>query len=106
MTFSKSLSYLQNLDQTMMDPLDKISIELLQDPVKYERASQALRRRFVRGASLVPAIDRNNRTTSIKRERSGGTYIYFVQGIDGSWTSPDERIWVVAMYALWQSSHN
>ncbi|HJY64786.1 MAG TPA: hypothetical protein VJ455_11570 [Ignavibacteria bacterium] len=44
------------------------------------------------------------RKTSIRRERAGGKYIYKVQGADGNWVEPDERIWVVSMYALWQDS--
>ena len=70
----------------------------------YERASQALRRRFVRGAETVQGIDRGGRLMKIKRDKEGGTYKYFVEGGNGSWSHPEERIWVVAMYCLWQDS--
>lgn len=104
MTFQNTLQYLQTIDLSATDELDKIAYALLQDPDRYERASQALRRRFVRGASMVPGIDREGRHTRIRREKEKGTYVYFVEGKDGSWSTPEERIWVVAMYALWQAS--
>ncbi len=103
MTFVNAQGYLQNIDISNADELDKIAYYLLQDEDRYERASQALRRRFVRGASVVEGIDRGGRQTRIKRERDGGTYTYYIEGEDGSWSTPEERIWVVAMYALWQS---
>ena len=59
---------------------------------------------FVRGAEIVEGLDRGGRTTKIKREQAGGKYKYTVLGADGNWFEPEERIWVVAMYALWQSS--
>src|SRR3990172_7111470 len=102
--FPKTLSYLNPLNLTSADPLDKKSHELLNDEASYERASQALRRRFVRGAMEVQAIDRAGRHTKIKREKVGGKYKYMIQGADGNWFGPEERIWVVAMYALWQGS--
>ncbi|KKQ24698.1 MAG: hypothetical protein US39_C0014G0025 [Microgenomates group bacterium GW2011_GWC1_37_12b] len=34
----------------------------------------------------------------------GGKFKYYIEGADGSWNEPDERIWVVAMYALWQKT--
>ncbi|KKQ51585.1 hypothetical protein A2865_01530 [Candidatus Woesebacteria bacterium RIFCSPHIGHO2_01_FULL_39_17] len=102
--FVKTKSYLAGLDLSKADPLDKKINELINDPATYERASQALRRRFVRGASEVEAVDRSSRKTKIKRERIGGTYKYKIQGVDGNWFEPEERIWVVAMYALWQDS--
>ncbi len=100
--FPKTKSYLDSLNITGADPIDIIAKDLIYDEVKYERASQALRRRFVRGASIVEAIDRGERHTRIKREGVKSKYRYFVEGMDGSWNEPDERIWVVAMYALWQ----
>ena len=102
--FPKASSYLEKLDLASADKLDIIAKELLNDEVKYERASQALRRRFVRGATEVEAVDRGERKTKIKREPYGGKYQYFVQGEDEAWNKPDERIWIVAMYALWQAS--
>ncbi len=102
--FKKTITYLQNLDLSTADDLDKKANQLINDPLAYERASQALRRRFSRGAVEVEAIDRGGRFTKIKREKRGGKYRYFVQGADGSWSSPEERIWVVSMYALWQDS--
>lgn len=105
-TFSKAYSYLQTIDITTADPLDKVAKMLMEDNEAYERASQALRRRFVRGAELVDAIDRLGRSTRIKRIKIGGKYKYYVEGADGSWNEPEERIWVVAMYALWQRSKN
>jgi len=102
--FAKALDYLKKQSLDTADPLDKKAYQLLMDELLYEKASQALRRRFSRGAQVVEAIDRNGRRTSIKRERQNGIYEYFVQGGDGNWFRPDERIWVVAMYALWQDS--
>ena len=104
MGFNKTLSYISSLDITSSDKLDQTVSKLLNDEVAYEKASQALRRRFVRGAEVVKAIDREGRLTKIKREKVGGKYKYLVEGMDGSWNSPDERIWIVAMYALWQGN--
>lgn len=102
--FTKTLSYLQGLNMTSADSLDKKAYELVQDEATYERASQALRRRFSRGAQIVQGMDRGLRKTNIKREKIGGKYQYFIQGANGNWFVPEERIWVVAMYALWQDS--
>jgi len=102
--FPNTSKYLNSINLSHADKLDIIARELISDPSKYERASQALRRRFVRGAIEVEAMDRGDKLTKIKREKSGGKYKYFVQGGNGNWNSPDERIWIVAMYALWQAS--
>ena len=104
LNFPKTKSYLESINLQIADNLDKIVQELIYNEEKYERASQALRRRFVRGADTVEAIDRGGRKTRIKREGSLGKYRYFVEGADGNWNEPEERIWIVAMYALWQSS--
>jgi len=102
-SFPKATQYLSTLEVASADPLDKRAYELLHDEAAYERASQALRRRFVRGANIVNGIDRENRKTSIKRVPYGKSYRYLIEGADGSWSEPEERIWVVSMYALWQS---
>ena len=100
--FQKTTVYLASLDIAKADPLEQKANYLLSDEVVYERASQALRRRFSRGAADVEAVDRGGRLTKIRRVKEGGNYKYEVLGSDGSWSSPDERIWVVSMYALWQ----
>lgn len=102
--FPKAGQYLQSLNMETADLLDQKAFSLLQDEAAYERASQALRRRFVRGAYEVDGIDRGGRRTKIKRDAVGGKYNYSVQGQDGNWFVPEERLWVVAMYALWQDS--
>ncbi len=102
--FPKASAYLKSLDMNTADAVDKKAYDLLSDEATYERASQALRRRFVRGAMEVDGIDRAGRRTRIKREKTGGLYNYFIQGSDGNWFEPEERIWVVAMYALWQDT--
>lgn len=102
--FPKTLSYLSSLNLSNCDPIDKKVSDLINDEIYYEKASQALRRRFVRGATEVDALDRGGKTTKIKREGNNGKYKYYVQGADGNWFIPEERIWVVAMYALWQDS--
>lgn len=102
--FPKASAYLQSINLDSADPLDKKALVLLSDENIYERASQALRRRFVRGALEVEGVDRSGRRTKIKRVKDGGNYKYFVQGQDGNWFTTDERIWVVAMYALWQDT--
>lgn len=84
------------------DELDKITKELLENTNTYEKGSQSLRRRFVRGAEMVHGIDRGMRKTKIKRVGENGKYRYFIEGADGSWSEPQERIWVVSMFALWQ----
>jgi len=104
MAFDKTLAYLNTLDINTADPLDAIAKKLLEDEDTYERASQSLRRRFSRGAKEVEGIDRNERLTKIRRDKQGGKYKYFVMGKDGMWTTPDERVWVVSMYALWQAN--
>lgn len=101
-TFPKTMNYLCTLDMAHADELDKITKQLLDDPLLYEKASQALRRRFVRGAETVKGIDRGWRVTNIKRIGENGKYRYFIEGGDGKWSEPQERIWVVSMFALWQ----
>jgi hypothetical protein len=103
-TFPKATQYLNSINPDKADNLDKMAKKLVDDLSSYERASQALRRRFVRGALIVEGIDRGGRITKIKRDKDGGIFKYFIEGSDKSWSQPDERIWVVAMYALWQSS--
>jgi hypothetical protein len=106
-SFPKTRRYIdsiQNIDSA--DDLDIITKKLLYDINYYEKASQALRRRFVRGADFVNGIDRGGRRTEIKRDKVGGLYHYFVKGVDGDWSKPEERIWVVSMYALWQKNKN
>ena len=102
--FPKAKGYLESLEKETADALDKKALELVNDPKAYERASQALRRRFSRGASVVKGIDRGERMTEIRREGYKGNYHYFVRGEDYNWNEPEERIWVVAMYGLWQGS--
>lgn len=102
--FPKATVYLQSIDLNSADLLDKKAKYLIEDEEAYERASQALRRRFVRGATVVDGIDRGMRRTQIKREYQGGKYVYSLQGADGNWFQPEERIWIVAMYALWQDT--
>jgi hypothetical protein len=102
--FKKTSAYLSSLNMQTADRLDKKASELLSDEVAYERASQALRRRFSRGAEMVEGIDRGGRRTTIKRERINGTWEYSVQGANNQWFKPEERIWVVSMYALWQDT--
>lgn len=102
--FSKAKGYLSGLNMETADPLDKKAFMLLSDELLYEKASQALRRRFSRGATEVEGVDRGGRRTKIKRERYGGLFEYYIQGTDGNWFKPDERIWVVASYALWQDT--
>lgn len=101
-SFPETLGYLNSIDLVSADPLDKKAYELISDEAKYERASQALRRRFVRGAMEVEAIDRQGRRTKITRDGQNARYDYSIQGSNGEWSKPSERIWVVAMYALWQ----
>lgn len=103
--FPNTKRYLDSLDISNADNLDKKAYDLINDEASYERASQALRRRFVRGAETVVGIDRGGTKTNIKRQATArGKYDYFIQGQDGSWNKPDERIWVVSMYALWQKN--
>ncbi|OGM20866.1 hypothetical protein A2714_00380 [Candidatus Woesebacteria bacterium RIFCSPHIGHO2_01_FULL_38_9] len=102
--FVKTQSYLALVNPANADPLERKAKELLDDEITYEKASQALRRRFVRGAEVVEGVDRASRITKIKREKFGGKFKYTILGADGNWFEPEERIWVVAMYALWQDS--
>ena len=102
-SFIKTRQYVKNINLALSDDIDRMVLKLLEDEYSYERASQALRRRFVRGAQEVEGIDRGARKTKIKRVGSNGKYDYFLLGTDGKWTKPEERIWIVAMYALWQS---
>jgi len=100
--FVKTVQYLTTINLEDADLLDKKVNELINDDIAYEKASQALRRRFVRGSQTVDGIDRNGRITRIRREDKGKKYRYLIEGADGVWNEPEERIWVVAMYALWQ----
>ncbi|MFV1917676.1 MAG: hypothetical protein ACC618_04330 [Patescibacteria group bacterium] len=102
--FIKAKEHLESIDLASCDPLDKKAHELMNDGEAYERASQSLRRRFSRGAKEVTGVDRGGNRTKVKREKVGGKYKYLVMGSDGNWNEPEERIWVVAMYALWQAT--
>lgn len=103
MNFPKTRNYLKNINIAVSDDLDRTALKLLNDEVSYEKASQALRRRFVRGATEVEGVDRGSRFTKIKRQGTNGKYDYYLLGTDGKWAKPEERIWIVAMYALWQN---
>ncbi|MCS7092796.1 MAG: hypothetical protein NZM26_05630 [Patescibacteria group bacterium] len=103
--FNRARKYIESIsDINSADPLDKMVYKFFKDHKAYDRAAQALRRRFARGADVVEGIDRGGRRTRIKREINGGSYIYKIEGADGSWSVPEERIWVVAIYAVWQES--
>lgn len=104
--FVRTVQYLSTLNLESADPIDKKVNELVNNDIAYEKASQALRRRFVRGSQVVDGIDRGGRKTKIRREEKGKKYKYLIEGSDGSWNEPEERIWVVAMYGLWQDSKN
>ena len=103
-TFPKTFKYVDSLDVSYCDLLDKTAKDFFNDENYYDRAAQAIRRRFVRGAEFVYGIDRGNKRTKIKRVSDGGKFRYFIEGNDGNWSQPDERIWVVAMYALRQKT--
>jgi hypothetical protein len=103
--FQKAAVYLASIDIGKADRLEQKANYLLNDENAYERASQALRRRFSRGASEVEGIDRGGRVTKIRREKVSGVYTYSILGSDGNWSTPEERIWVVSMYALWQDEN-
>ena len=102
--FGKTVQYLNSIDVSSSDLLDQKAHQLVNNENEYEKVSQALRRRFSRGANEVEAMDRGGRQTKVKRESQGGKYKYQIQGADGNWFEPEERIWVVAMYGLWQDS--
>lgn len=102
--FPKTLNYINSLDMDHADEIDKVTKVLLENENSYEKASQSLRRRFVRGAETIHGIDRGSRKTKIKRVGENGKYRYFIEGTDGSWSEPQERIWVVSMFALWQKN--
>lgn len=104
-SFPKTIDYLNNIDLAQADPLDKKAYELITDEDKYERASQALRRRFSRGASEVQGIDRGGRMVNITRNGANAHYNYSLQDNKGQWHTPEERIWIVSMYALWQDNN-
>ena len=75
-TFPKTLSYLNSIEANSSDPLDQKAKQLLYDEEAYERASQALRRRFSRGAEVVEGVDKAGRYIRSKREKQGGKYHY------------------------------
>ena len=67
--FPQTKEYLDSIDINSADLLDQTAYDLIKDEDAYERASQALRRRFSRGAEQVNGIDRGDRHSKIKREK-------------------------------------
>ena len=99
--FPKAQSYINSLDLGRADELDRIVKELLDDGVVYERVDDVLGRKFRHGKDTASGMDRDGRLAIIRREVVAGRWFrYLIQGANGGWYEPEEKIWVLAMVEL------
>ena len=96
----KSAAYLKSIDITKADPLDQLAWELLNDVHRWELVTKSINDRFIKGMETIPGVDRGGRITKIRRVMKPDGRHYLIQGRDGSWTEPDEKVWVWAMVEL------
>ncbi len=80
--------------------MDKMVRRLVQSYGDANRVRKAMDERFNKGVRVVPAIDRNGRVTKIRRVGDLGKRRYQIEGTDGSWYEPEEKVWALAMFEL------
>ena len=99
--FPKARDHVNKLDLSRADELDRIVKELLDDGVLYEKTDDVLGRKFRHGKDTAAGMDRDGRTALIRRENVNGRWFrYLIQGANGVWYEPEEKIWVLAMVEL------
>ncbi len=103
LAFPRTAAYLKSIDVDRSDALDLIVWEMMLDKKKFEELADALGRKFRHGRGEVPAWDRGERKTVVRRQAGGADkYRYFVLGADGNWGELEERVWVVGMVELYK----
>ena len=100
----KAYAYLKNLNMDGADPIDKSAWELVNDVRKWELVTKSINDRFITGVPTIPGIDRGGRLTKIKRVLRNDGRHYLIAGVDGSWSEPEEKVWVWAMVELQRKS--
>lgn len=97
--FKRASEYVDKLSGTG-DALDRMVAKLVRSYQDANRVRKALDERFNKGALFVVGIDRGGGLTKIKRVGPEGRRRYLIEGKDGSWYEPEEKIWAMAMFEL------
>ena len=100
----KAYAYLKNLNMDGADPIDKSAWEIINDVRRWELVTKSINDRFITGVPVIQGVDRGGRLTKIKRVLRNDGRHYLIQGVDGSWSEPDEKVWVWAMVELQRKS--
>ncbi|HJZ04441.1 hypothetical protein A2634_03065 [Candidatus Amesbacteria bacterium RIFCSPHIGHO2_01_FULL_48_32] len=101
--FPKAQNYLDTVDWMRADELDRIARELLNDGAFFERVDDVLGRKFRHGKTETTGMDRDGRLAKIRRETLQGKWFrYMIEGANGQWYEPEEKIWVLAMVELFR----
>ncbi len=100
----KTYAYLKGLNIDGADPIDKAAWELVNDVRRWELVTKSINDRFITGVPIIGGIDRGGRLTKIKRVLRNDGRHYLIQGVDGSWSEPEEKVWVWAMVELQRKS--
>lgn len=82
------------------DELDGMVARLVGSYLDANRVRKAMDERFNKGAEFVVGIDRGGRLVRIKRIQERMKRRYLVEGRDGSWHEPEEKVWAMAMFEL------
>ncbi|OGC93249.1 hypothetical protein A3D85_00445 [Candidatus Amesbacteria bacterium RIFCSPHIGHO2_02_FULL_47_9] len=101
--FKKTLGYVTNLGGGG-DELDRMVAFLVNSYQDANRVRKALDERFNKGAEFVVGMDRGGRLVKIKRVMEYGKRKYLVEGTDGQWHEPEEKVWAMAMFELGRSN--
>lgn len=99
--FHKTKKYLMGLTKGG-DELDKMVARLVASYQDANRVRKALDERFNKGAQMVPGVDRGGRKTKIRRVGGIGARKYLIEGSDGKWYEPEEKVWAYAMFELYR----
>ena len=97
--FRKTKDYVDKLGE-MGDDLDRMVVGLVKSYQDANRVRKAMDERFNKGAEFVVGVDRGGRLVRIKRIQERMKRRYLVEGLDGSWHEPEEKVWEMAMFEL------
>jgi hypothetical protein len=100
----KAYAYLKNLNMDGADAIDKTAWDLINDVRRWELVTKSINDRFITGVPMIPGIDRGGRLTKVKRVLRNDGRHYLIAGVDGSWSEPEEKVWVWAMVELQRKS--
>ena len=97
--FRKTKDYVDKLGGRG-DDLDQMVAKLVNNYLDANRVRKAMDERFNKGAEFAVGIDRGGRLVRIKRVQERMKRRYLVEGQDGSWHEPEEKVWALAMFEL------